>query len=188
MENNPNFNSTSSSSYRKSSSRREKDLQLLEQLDYYELNYNQSDIEEVKKRVNYIQENILSIQRLLLEFPNRWPNICKTVEIFKKRAKNDWDENKTLRIYHDLSDSEKEELKNSLISTSLRLSKLKVPLPSPIFNSIYRFIENKDFEYLLDKKSISYLLILTEKEDPPLNWDKDLYIFLRKYLRTELLK
>lgn len=188
MENNPNFNSTNNSSYRKSSTRKEKDLQLLEQLDYYELNYNQSDIEEIKKRGIYIQENILSIQRLLLEFPNRWPNIFNTVEIFKKRAKSDWDENKNLRIYHNLSVPEKEHLKKSLMSTSLRLSKLKVPIPSPIFNSIYRFIENKDFEYLLDKKSISYLIILTEKEDPPLNWDKDLYIFLRKYLREELLK
>jgi hypothetical protein len=53
---------------------------------------------------------------------------------------------------------------------------------------MYRFIEDKDFEYLLDKKSISYILILTEREDPPPNWDKKLYRFLRKYFRKEIMR
>ena len=90
--------------------------------------------------------------------------------------------------YHNISDKEREYLKRSLMHTNLKLSKLKVPLPSPIFNAIYRFIENKDYEYLLDKKSISYLLTLTEKEDPPPNWDKKLYGFLKKHLRKEIMR
>jgi len=90
--------------------------------------------------------------------------------------------------YHVISDKEREYLKKSLMLTNLKLSKLNVPLPSSIFNAIYRFIEDKDFEYLLDKKSISYILTLTEREDPPPNWDKKLYRFLRKYFRKEIMR
>ena len=165
-----------------------RDLWLIKQLDQYEVNYNQSDIEEIKKRVFLVQENILPIQRLLLKYPERWPKIYSTLELFREKAKTDWEKRTDERSYHSISDKEREYLKKSLMLTNLKLSKLKVPLPSPIFNAIYRFIDNKDFEYLLDKKSISYLLILTEKEDAPLNWDKKLYVFMRKYLRKELMR
>jgi len=90
--------------------------------------------------------------------------------------------------YHNISAAEREYLKKALMHTNLKLSNLKVPLPSVIFNAIYRFIDNKDFEYLLDKKSISFLLNLTEKEDPPPNWDKKLYLFLRKRLRKQIIR
>lgn len=165
-----------------------RDLWLIKQLDHYETNYNQSDIDEIKKRVFLIQENIVPIQRLLLKYPERWPKIHNTLELFKEKSKTDWEKRNDQMDYHSINSSEREYLKKSLMLTNLRLSRLKVPLPSSIFNAIYRFIENKDFEYLLDKKSISYLLILTEKEDPPPNWDKKLYAFLRKYLRKEIMR
>lgn len=165
-----------------------RDLWLIKQLDHYETNYNQSDIDEIKKRVFLIQENIVPIQRLLLKYPERWPKIHNTLELFKEKSKTDWEKRNDQMNYHSINSSEREYLKKSLMLTNLRLSRLKVPLPSSIFNAIYRFIENKDFEYLLDKKSISYLLILTEKEDPPPNWDKKLYAFLRKYLRKEIMR
>lgn len=165
-----------------------RDLWLIKQLDHYETNYNQSDIDEIKKRVFLIQENIVPIQRLLLKYPERWPKIHNTLELFKEKSKTDWEKRNDQMNYHSINSSEREYLKKSLMLTNLRLSRLKVPLPSSIFNVIYRFIENKDFEYLLDKKSISYLLILTEKEDPPPNWDKKLYAFLRKYLRKEIMR
>lgn len=165
-----------------------RDLWLINQLDQYEANYSQSDIDEIKKRVFLVQENILPIQRLLLKYPERWPKIHNTLELFKEKSKTDWEKRNDQMNYHSINSSEREYLKKSLMLTNLRLSRLKVPLPSSIFNVIYRFIENKDFEYLLDKKSISYLLILTEKEDPPPNWDKKLYAFLRKYLRKEIMR
>ncbi len=165
-----------------------RDLWLIKQLDYYETNFTISDIDEIKKRVSLVQENIVPIQRLLLKYPERWPRINSSLELFKDKSKIDWEKRKDQMGYHSIPEKEQEYLKKSLMLTNLRLSKLKVPLPSPIFNAIYRFIENKDFEYLLDKKSISYLLTLTEKEDPPLNWDKKLYVFMRKYLRKELLR
>jgi len=165
-----------------------RDLWLIKQLDQYEANYNQSDIDEIKKRVFLVQENIIPIQRLLLRYPERWPRIHSTLELFREKAKTDWEKRNDEMSYHSITSSEREYLKKSLMLTNLKLSKLKVPLPSSIFNAIYRFIENKDFEYLLDKKSISFLLILTEKEDPPPNWDKKLYGFLRKYLRKEIIR
>lgn len=167
---------------------RRRDLWLIKQLDHHEVNYNQSDIDEIKKRVFLVQENILPIQRLLLKYPERWPRIYGTLELFREKAKTDWERRNDQMSYHSITSSEREYLKKSLMLTNLRLAKLNVPLPSSIFNAIYRFIENKDFEYLLDKKSISYLLILTEKEDPPPNWDKKLYGFLRKYLRKEITR
>jgi len=165
-----------------------RDLWLIKQLDQYEANYNQSDIDEIKKRVFLVQENIIPIQRLLLRYPERWPRIHSTLDLFREKAKTDWEKRNDEMSYHSITSSEREYLKKSLMLTNLKLSKLKVPLPSSIFNAIYRFIENKDFEYLLDKKSISYLLTLTEKEDPPPNWDKKLYGFLRKYLRNEIMR
>jgi len=171
---------------RKTDGRR--DPWIIKQLDYYEENYNQSDIDEIKKKVFLIQENILPIQRLLLKYPDRWPRIYETVEIFKEKAKTDWEKRNAEMDYHNISAAEREYLKKALMHTNLKLSNLKVPLPSVIFNAIYRFIDNKDFEYLLDKKSISFLLNLTEKEDPPPNWDKKLYLFLRKRLRKQIIR
>lgn len=165
-----------------------RDTWLIKQLDYYEENYNQSDIDEVKKKVFLIQENILPIQRLLLKYPDKWPKIYETVELFKEKAKTDWEKRNSEKDYHSISVAEREYLKKALMHTNLKLSKLGVPLSSVIFNSIYRFIDNKDFEYLLDKKSISFLLNLTEKEDPPPNWDKKLYAFLRKHFRKQLVR
>jgi hypothetical protein len=165
-----------------------RDLWLITQLDQYEINFSQSDIDEIKKRVFLVQENIVPIQRLLLRYPDRWPKIHNTLEIFREKAKTDWEKRKDGMEYHNISGKEREYLRKSLMQTNLKLSRLKVPLPSPIFNAIYRFIENKDYEYLLDKRSISYLLTLTEKEDPPPNWDKKLYGFLRKYLRKEIMR
>ncbi|HNR44374.1 MAG TPA: hypothetical protein PLI06_06075 [Methanofastidiosum sp.] len=165
-----------------------RDSWLIKQLDYYELNYAQSDIDEIKKRVFLIQENIIPIQRLLLDYPERWPRIYSTLELFREKAKIDWEKRNDEMDYHVISDKEREYLKKSLMLTNLKLSKLNVPLPSSIFNAIYRFIEDKDFEYLLDKKSISYILTLTEREDPPPNWDKKLYRFLRKYFRKEIMR
>ncbi|HNV93638.1 MAG: hypothetical protein APG08_00099 [Candidatus Methanofastidiosum methylothiophilum] len=165
-----------------------RDLWLMKQLDTYEANYSQSNIDEVKKRVILVQENILPIQRLLLKYPERWPKLNNTLELFKEKMKMDWEKRNDEINYHKLSYKEKEYLKKSLMLTNLKLSKLKVPLPSPVFNAIYRFIENKEFEYLLDKKSISYIMSLTEQKDPPLNWDKKLYGFLRKYLRKEIMR
>ncbi|NYT04591.1 MAG: hypothetical protein GKC00_07800 [Candidatus Methanofastidiosa archaeon] len=175
-------------SLRRKNTEGRRDLWLIKQLDQYELNFSQSDIDEIKKRVFLVQENIVSIQRLLLRYPDRWPKINNTLELFREKAKTDWEKRKDEMDYHNISDKEREYLKRSLMHTNLKLSKLKVPLPSPIFNAIYRFIENKDYEYLLDKKSISYLLTLTEKEDPPPNWDKKLYGFLKKYLRKEIMR
>ncbi len=165
-----------------------RDSWLIKQLDYYEVNYAQSDIEEIQKRVLLIQENIIPIQRLLLEYPERWPRIYSTLELFREKAKIDWEKRNDEMDYHGISEKEREHLKKSLMLTNLKLSKLNVPLPSPIFNAMYRFIEDKDFEYLLDKKSISYILTLTEREDPPPNWDKKLYRFLRKYFRKEIMR
>ena len=165
-----------------------RNLWLIKQLDHYEVNYNQSDIDEIKKRVFLVQENILPIQRVLLKHPERWPRIYSTLELFREKARTDWEKRNDQMSYHTITLSERDHLKKSLMLTNLRLSKLNVPLPSSIFNAIYRFIENKDFEYLLNKKSISYILILTEKEDPPPNWDKKLYGFLRKYLRNEIMR
>jgi len=165
-----------------------RDSWLIKQLDYYELNYAQSDIDEIKKRVFLIQENIIPIQRLLLDYPERWPRIYSTLELFREKEKIDWEKRNDEMDYHVISDKEREYLKKSLMLTNLKLSKLNVPLPSSIFNAIYRFIEDKDFEYLLDKKSISYILTLTEREDPPPNWDKKLYRFLRKYFRKEIMR
>jgi len=165
-----------------------RDSWLITQLDYYEVNYAKSGIDEIKKRVILIQENILPIQRLLLIYPERWPKIYVAIELFKEKSKKDWEKRIDGMRYHNVTPSEMEYLKKSLMHTNLKLSKLKVPLPSPIFNAIYRFIENKDFEYLLDKKSISYILSLTEMENPPPNWDKKLYEFLRKYFRKEIMK
>ena len=165
-------------SLRRKNTEGRRDLWLIKQLDQYEINFSQSDIDEIKKRVFLVQENIVPIQRLLLRYPDRWPKINNTLELFREKAKTDWEKRKDEMDYHNISDKEREYLKRSLMHTNLKLSKLKVPLPSPIFNAIYRFIENKDYEYLLDKKSISYLLTLTEKEDPPPNWDKKLYGFL----------
>jgi hypothetical protein len=175
-------------SLRRKSTEGRRDVWLIKQLDQYEINFSQSDIDEIKKRVFLVQENIVPIQRLLLMYPDRWPKIHNTLEIFREKAKTDWEKRKDGMDYHSISDKEREYLKKSLMQTNLKLSRLKVPLPSPIFNAIYRFIENKDFEYLLDKKSISYLLTLTEKENPPHNWDKKLYGFLRKYLRKEIMR
>ncbi|NYT13079.1 MAG: hypothetical protein GKC01_01055, partial [Candidatus Methanofastidiosa archaeon] len=129
-----------------------RDSWLIKQLDYYEVNYTQSDIEEIQKRVLLIQENIIPIQRLLLEYPERWPRIYSTLELFREKAKIDWEKRNDEMDYHGISDKEREYLKKSLMLTNLKLSKLNVPLPSPIFNAMYRFIEDKDFEYLLDKK------------------------------------
>lgn len=165
-----------------------RDLWLIKQLDYYEVNYTQSGIEEIQKRVLLIQENIAPIQRLLLEYPERWPRIYSTLELFREKAKTDWEKRNDEMAYHGISEKEREYLKKSLMLTNLKLSKLNVPLPSPIFNAMYRFIEDKDFEYLLDKKSISYILTLTEREDPPPNWDKKLYRFLKKYFRKEIMR
>ncbi len=165
-----------------------RDSWLIKQLDYYEVNYAQSDIEEIQKRVLLIQENIVPIQRLLLEYPKRWPRIYGTLELFREKAKIDWEKRNDEMDYHGISEKEREYLKKSLMLTNLKLSKLNVPLPSSIFNAMYRFIEDKDFEYLLDKKSISYILTLTEREDPPPNWDKKLYRFLRKYFRKEIMR
>lgn len=165
-----------------------RDLWLMKQLDMYEANYSQSNIDEIKKRIILVQENTLPIQRLLLKYPNRWPKLNNTLELFKEKTKIDWEKRNNEMGYHKLSYKEKEYLKKSLMLTNLKLSKLKVPLPSPVFNAIYRFIENKEFEYLLDKKSISYIMNLTEQKDPPLNWDKKLYGFLRKYLRKEIMR
>lgn len=165
-----------------------RDPWLIKQLDYYEENYSQSDIDEIKKKIFLIQENILPIQRLLLKYPERWPRIYETVEIFREKAKIDWEKRNNEMDYHNISYAEREYLKKALMLTNLKLSKLKVPLPSVVFNAIYRFIDNKDFEYLLDKKSISFLINLTDKEDPPPNWDKKLYGFIRKYLRKEIIR
>lgn len=161
---------------------------LIKQLDHYEVNYNQSDIDEIQKRVILIQENITPIQRLILEYPERWPRICSTLKLFREKAKIDWEKRNDEKSYHNISDNEREYLKKSLMLTNLKLSKLNVPMPSSVFSAIYRFIEDKDFEYLLDKKSISYILTLTEREDPPSNWDIKLYRFLRKYFRKEILR
>ncbi|KYC45322.1 MAG: hypothetical protein APG12_01268 [Candidatus Methanofastidiosum methylothiophilum] len=178
----------SSVSRNRSSNEGNRDTLLIKQLDNYEANYNQSDIEEIKKRAYLVQENIVPIQRLIIKYPSRWPKINRSLELFREKGKTNWEKRNDEMNYHNVPDNEREYLKKSLMLTNLRLSKLKVPLPSPVFNAIYRFIENKEFEYLLDKKSISYLLTLTEREDPPLNWDKKLYVFMRKYLRKELLR
>jgi len=107
-----------------------RDSWLIKQLDYYELNYAQSDIEEIKKRVFLIQENIIPIQRLLLEYPERWPKIYSTLELFREKAKIDWEKRNDEMDYHSISDKEREYLKKSLMLTNLKLSKLNVPLPS----------------------------------------------------------
>ena len=164
------------------------DTILIKKLDYFEEKFDKSDIDEIKERVALINENVLSIQRLSLKYPGRWPKIYNTLSIIKEKNKIDWEKREADMGYHDIKEDEKESLKKALRLTSLRLSRLKVPLPSQIYNSIYRFIENKDFVHLLDEKSLAYLIKLTETEAPPPNWDKKLYVFLRKYLRRELLK
>lgn len=178
-----NFTITSSGKNKVHKSLRKKsigrrDSWLIKQLDYYEENYLHSDINEIKKKVFLIQENILPIQRLLLKYPDRWPRIHKTLEVFREKAKIDWEKRNNEVYYHNISADERVYLKKALMLTNLKLSKLRVPLPSIVFNAIYRFIDNKDFEYLLDKKSISFLINLTDREDPPPNWDKKLYLEL----------
>ena len=110
-----------------------RDSWLIKQLDHYEVNYAQSDIEEIKKRVFLIQENIIPIQRLLLEYPERWPKIYSTLELFREKAKIDWEKRNDEMDYHGISEKEREYLKKSLMLTNLKLSKLNVPLPSTIF-------------------------------------------------------
>ena len=158
----------------------------MKQLDMYEANYSQSNIDEIKSDY-FSPRKYTSNTKITSKYPNRWPKLNNTLELFKEKTKM-IGKKEIMKWATKLSYKEKEYLKKSLMLTNLKLSKLKVPLPSPVFNAIYRFIENKEFEYLLDKKSISYIMNLTEQNDPPLNWDKKLYGFLRKYLRKEIMR
>ena len=134
---------------------------VLKKLDYYEQNFT-NNIEEIERRLEFFTRFIDIIDILSEEYPGRW---IELKEKLKRVPRN------KVKYKHKIPHSEREILKQELRTINSRLT-----LPTDVFNSVIRFIDNEEFD--LSHPTKEFLINLCDGDCPDI-WPKRLFCFLR---------